>query len=119
MSATGKLKGWLRDQKDTSVSFVLQKLVQKRLERYGTVNDLKIDSRRQSASIQLLAKGEVEPILLTVEKYLVTQDSSGSFVTIQNARASREWLTLLLEDVVLGKSFPIPEEYASYVKLVL
>ena len=60
MSAKEKLAGWLKERKDSSVSFVAEKLLQKKLEPYGQLMELDLDSSRQRAFLKILLKGEVD-----------------------------------------------------------
>lgn len=119
MSATDKLKNWFQGQKDSSVSFVMEKMLQKKLERYGRLMEFKLDSRQNTASLKLLLKGETDPVSVWVEEYRVLENAAGNSVVVKRARASREWITLLMEDVLLGKCFPIPEKYASVTRMLL
>jgi hypothetical protein len=51
--------------------------------------------------------------------YELGDDQEGLYVTFAGATASREWLTLLLQDLLVGRRFHIPEQFASYAKLLL
>ena len=119
MNAAGKLKNWFQDQKDTSVSFLVEKMLQKKLERYGQLLEFKLDSRRCAAFLSLRLKGESAPVSVRIEEYQVLNAAGTGAVVVKRASASREWLTLLLEDVVLGKPFTIPEKYASITRMLL
>ncbi|MHC1764280.1 MAG: hypothetical protein AB9869_08235 [Verrucomicrobiia bacterium] len=110
---------WLQDQKDSTVSFVLEKVLRKKVERYGRLVEFKLDSRSAQASITLALHGEADPVTIWIDEYHLISHRDGTSVSIAKARTSREWLTLLVQDFLLGRAFPIPAEYASYVKLVL
>ena len=69
MSVTGKLAAWFHEQKDASVSFFLSRALQKELERYGRIVDLAVDSRQNTAQLEILLKGESETVTVFVEKY--------------------------------------------------
>ena len=119
MGTSDNLKNWMQGRKDSSVSFVLQKVLQKWIEPYGVLEEFKIDSRQGSASVQIRLKGEPEPVTLQVQEYQLLSNESGQFITLHRASASREWLNLALRDFVLGRPFPIPEAYAGYAKMIL
>lgn len=118
MSARAKFKSWIQAGKDSSVAFVLEKLLQKRFERYGTMIEIKIESRQSTASVTLLLRGEREPVTINIERYELGENASGNYFTVRQATASREWLTLLLQDFLLNKEFPIPEKYAGYLRMI-
>ncbi len=115
----GGLKTWLAGKKDASVSFVAEKLLRKRLERYGELLELRINSRERSAVVEMLPRGELEPVRIDVHRYEIGEEDGALHVTLAQASASRAWLTLLLQDFVLDRRFPIPEQYASVAKLLL
>jgi hypothetical protein len=119
MSTSGKLRNWLQGQKDTSVSFLVEKMLQKKIEPFGRLLEFKLDSRQNGASLKLLLKGETEPVMLWVDEYLLVQSANQISVTVRRARASREWITALLDELLLGKPFIVPEKYAPYVKMLL
>jgi hypothetical protein len=78
------------------------------LERYGTVQDLRIDSARRSMEIVCLLEGETSPITVTVERYEITDAGGDKFVHIGASRCSRPWVQHFLEDHLYGRKFPLP-----------
>jgi hypothetical protein len=110
---------WVQGQKDTSASFVAQKVLRQKLEPFGELLDFQLQSRQQSARLKVLLKGESEPISVLVDQYQVTQERGETAVVVAKATASREWITRLLQEFVVGKRFPIPQQYASYAKMLL
>jgi hypothetical protein len=119
MNPAGKLRNWLHERKDASVSFMAEKMLQQKLERYGQIMDIQLNSRERTAVLQLLLKGETEPVTIFVDDYAVSQDQTGSWVTVRKARASREWITQALQEFVVGKSLPIPDQFAGLVRVLL
>jgi hypothetical protein len=119
MSATGKFMSWLQQKKDHSVSFVIEKLLAKKLAPYGQLLAFQLHSAENRASCRVLLRGETEPVTLSVDEYRLTQDATGTALTVVQACASREWLSQLLRDFLVGRSFPVPEQYASYARMLL
>lgn len=119
MSDLNKLTNWLHRQKDSSTSFVLEVALQKVIAQYGRMLNFSIDSRQKTAQVEVLLKGEKEPITLIVQEYELSTDNSGTYLVIKKATASREWLSVLLDEFICGRRFPVPEKYASLTKLVV
>jgi len=119
MSAASKLMGWFQDQKDNSVSFVVEKLLRGKLEAYGRLLEFNLNSRQHSAQLTLLLQGETEPLTVEIQEYQLTHDPSGSYVTVNRANTSKAWLTRLLEDFLIGRRLDIPEKYANMAKMLL
>lgn len=118
MGIADRLFGWLRQQKDASTSFILERLIERTIWRYGRMVDFKIDSKQKTARIEVLLKGENEPIVITVQRYELAQDPSNMTVAVAEATASREWVTVLIDEFVRGKRFVVPEKYAKLLRLV-
>lgn len=114
-----KLKAWLHEQKDLSVAYILRKLLQKKLEAYGTIQSFELDSQSSKLSAEVLLKGETDPITLHIEEYELREEPGGTFVTVRRASASRAWISLLVKEFLTGKSFLVPPEYARLVRAVL
>jgi hypothetical protein len=119
MSTSDHWKNWLKGHKDSSVSFILEKALAPKLERYGRLVRLKVDSRAKTATVEVVPKGEPNSVTIWIEKYELTEKSTGTFIVVQRASASREWLGLLIEDFLIGRPWEVPAQYASYVRLAI
>ncbi len=118
-TATSKIKGWFQRQKDQSISLVAEKVLRTKLEPYGRLISVDLNSQQNQASLEILLNGEVEPVKLEVPRYELTHEGAGTCLVIREVRASREWLTALLRDFLVDRPLPIPEKYAGYFKLLL
>ena len=84
-----------------------------RFHSFGTMTTLHIDSAKRIASVDLELKGETQPLHITIDRYEMTKASGKTFVEIQEITTSREWLTLLAQQMLKGKKFEVPELVAS------
>ena len=119
MSATDKLKSWFRQQKDNSVSFVVEKVLATKVAPYGELLDFQLHSNENRAFLKVLLRGEPDPVSLFIDEYRLRQGPAGTEVIILQARASRDWLSQLLQDFLINRPFPVPEKYAGYAKMLL
>jgi hypothetical protein len=119
MSVVTKVKSWFHQQKDASVSFFLARALREHLDKYGELTHLTLDSQHNAAQLDLLLKGEADPVQIFLTEYEVLEDASGTYVLIKDVRASREWLSLLARDFLNGRRFAIPEKYAALARLLL
>lgn len=94
--------------KDSLASSAVKSLVSARLERYGRLTELRINSREKSLQVELLLAGEPSEIRVEVGRYRITGLAGSHVIVVESVRASRPWLQLALEDFVVGKPFPIP-----------
>ena len=92
------------------MSFMAEKVLAKRVEPYGKLLDVKIQSGANSASIKLLLKGETEPVALQIDEYRLFEEGADAYLEVKRASASREWLHLLIQDFLVGRRFSIPDQ---------
>ena|ERR1051326_279314 len=119
MGLGSTIKDWFRTKKDDSVSFLAEKILRNKLEAYGCVIDFKLDSKRCTAVLRIVLKGESEAVTLDIQQYELGQAADGPYFVLKRIETSREWLTLVLREFVVGRTFPIPAQYATYTKLLL
>jgi hypothetical protein len=105
--------------KDAGASFLVERAVAHRLQPYGRMLNLSIDSKTKRISLEVLLKGETQPITVKIDEYELTTAAGADFILIKKVSASREWIDALLQDFAIGKTIPLPTKYASMVKSLL
>ena len=105
--------------RDAGTSFVVERAVASRLEPYGRMLNLAIDSKTKKIRLEILLKGESEPVAITINEYQVTSAGGADFFVIKQASASREWINALLQDFAIDRKLPLPAKYGNVVKSVL
>jgi hypothetical protein len=105
--------------KDAGASFLVERAVAHRLQRYGRMLNLSIDSKTKRISLEILLKGETEPMTVRIDEYELTTAAGADFILIKKASASREWVDALLQDFAIGKRIPLPTKYGNMVKSLL
>ena len=109
----------LSQGKDWGAGVLARTQLNKRLEPYGTMVRLQIDSTRKTVELELMLKGEVQPIILTVQEYAIEDDPEGLRIVIKRVSSSREWITVAAQNFVVGRKFAVPKEYAQMLRLVV
>lgn len=85
-----------------------------RFNAFGTMTTLQIDSANHRATFDLELKGETQPLRVTIARYeLTTAPNGGTFIEIHEVTTSREWMTLLAQQMVKGRKFEVPAMLAS------
>jgi len=112
--------GTLADSKDRLISERIKPELNTHLARYGEVLDVKLNTRERSVQLSIKLKGEPDPIRVNIGKYALIKEETQLWVTIdsQSIEASREWLTLLLQDQAGRQRLPIPQKYAWAVEFL-
>jgi hypothetical protein len=110
----------LADSKDRLISAGIKQELNVKLERYGEVLDVRLNTREQSVEISVRLKGETDPISVRIGKYSLVKENDDLWLTIdsQTIEASREWLTLLLQDRAGHQRLPIPQKFARLVEFL-
>lgn len=116
LHAVGEL---LHSAKDAGVSFVVERAVAHRIQPYGRMLSFSIDSKTSRIRLEVLPKGETQPITINIDEYALTTVAGADFIVIKKASASREWIDALLKDFAIGKTLPLPVKYGHLVKSVL
>ena len=112
--------GTLADSKDRLISERIKHELNTHLARYGEVQDVKLNTRERSVQLSIKLKGEPDPISVNIGKYALIKEDTQLWVTLesQSIEASREWLTLLLQDQAGRQRLPIPQKYAWAVEFL-
>jgi hypothetical protein len=112
--------GTLAESKDRLISERIKHELNTHLARYGEVLDVKLNTRERNVQLSIKLKGETDPITVNIGKYTLIKEDAQLWVTVdsQSIEASREWLTLLLQDQAGRQRLPIPQKYAWAVEFL-
>lgn len=106
------MKDWLIEK---TVPGLLNERV---LKPYGELTAFKFNSSQRSAEAEVMLKGETQPLRLRIGSYDLISEGGRTFVVINNLVTSREWVTRLAQDFVIGKRFELPESVAKYASMI-
>jgi hypothetical protein len=109
----------VRAPKDAALALMIRRLLNARLEAYGEVTELSLDTGRRRARIRMDLRGEAIPIEIEVRKYEIDHVSGGDTLTIVEVIASREWVTVALQQFVVGRRFHLPANAAAVARLLM
>jgi hypothetical protein len=112
--------GSLADTKDRLIGERIKQELNTRIARYGEVLDVKLNTRTRSAQLSIKLKGEPDPTTINIGKYELIKEDTQLWVAVdsQSIEASREWLTLVLQDQAARQRLPIPQKYAWAVEFL-
>jgi hypothetical protein len=90
------------------------------LKRYGTMTQLRIDSKARSIDMELELQGESSPIHVHIDQYDFERLPSGDgTLVVRGITVSRPWMQELAKNLVESKPQHIPEKLAGYLAMVL
>lgn len=99
--------------KDGALAVGLKAYVNDKLKEYGEVLDCQIDTQHNKLNFRALLRGERTPVDASVDRYDIEREDGEVYVVIRSFSTSREWITLLLTKLLIGKRFAIPSKVAS------
>ena len=110
--------GFFQRTKDATVGFAARVAINTKLRGIGEMTELSIDTKNKRVWIRLDLVGERDPIEVEITKYHLRTAGTGMQLTIEDATASRQWLTVALREFVVGQSFPVPPKAEALLKLL-
>lgn len=94
--------------KDTLTSAAAKSLLASRIDRYGKLTDLHLSSKEKTITAELVLEGEEVPVAIHIGRYRMGGEPGKYTLTVEELAVSRPWLQNLLEDLLVGKAFPVP-----------
>ena len=82
------------------------------------MTELSIDTNKKRVRARLELLGEKEPIDVEILRYSLKEKGETTYVTIEEATSSREWVTAALREFVVGQALPIPAKAGALLKLL-
>ena len=94
--------------KDAMTSTAAKAYANDFIKRYGRVDELKIDSKRNRIDVVCHLIGEVSPIGVTIEKYAVEKKDGKVVLEVLDSSATRPWLQAVMRDHLHGRKIDLP-----------
>ena len=117
-SGTKGIRGFLHRSKDATLAFTARVAVNKWLNSIGEMTELSIDTKKKRIRVRLELVGEKEPIEVEILRYNLKTKGETSHITIEEATASREWMTVALREFLVGQDVTIPVKVGALLKLL-
>jgi len=94
--------------KDLMTSQAAKSYVNGLIERYGKLEEFRIDSRRSRIELICTLNGEASAIGVTIEEYRVELLGDKKYVMVLDSSATRPWLQAAMRDHLHGRKFEVP-----------
>lgn len=98
--------------KDLAVSKALKTLGERYVSRFAKIMSLKLDSKKKEIDLELLFKGDPDPIEVHIRGYEIISEGNKRFIRAKQIDISKEWMRVLAQDHITGKKFPVPDSYS-------
>ncbi|HYG35756.1 MAG TPA: hypothetical protein VEC99_13280 [Clostridia bacterium] len=104
------LRNTLGTAKDKAVEASAKAFINRKIENFGTVSQLQLDSKQKTAALEVILKGEASPILVKIASYELIERGSEVFIRIHRIEASREWMMAAANQYLVGREFKVPDK---------
>ncbi|HWF19407.1 MAG TPA: hypothetical protein VG754_09065 [Verrucomicrobiae bacterium] len=98
---------------DSMVDRIAREYFNHRFRSLGAMTTLQIDSAAKRATCDLELKGETQAVHVNIGRYELSTIGGKTFLEIHEVSTSREWLTMLAQQMVKGRKFEVPEALTS------
>jgi hypothetical protein len=98
---------------------VVRKIINGRIENYGTVQSLKINRELREIEISLTLHGEADPVRVVCRKYSFHAIKETLYAKVESFSACRPWLESILNDFAARKPFPLDHPRAKMIPIYL
>ena len=100
------------------MAFTVRLATNIKLRSIGEMTELSIDTKTKRIRVRLELLGEKEPVEVEILRYTLKEKGETTYITIEEATSSREWLTAALREFVVGQDLPIPPKAGAVLKLL-
>ena len=116
MSIKGKLARWVLENSPEGIrKFAWNRVIGK----YGEMIEITFDPTQKYLRASVLLAGEEQPIEIKITDYDLKRMGEKTILTILQASADREWINLLIQDILIGKEIKLPAGKAEMLLDVL
>src|SRR5437867_5404832 len=89
------------------------------LTDYGTITTVELDSAAKKLHLEALLRGETAPIRVEIASYEIERRDGEAFFTIKQIETSREWITTLARQQLIGRPIKLPKEFGGLMGRLL
>jgi len=107
------LKNALTAVKEGAVEAAAKTYLNQKIQKFGTITHLEIDSKEKTILLEAALKGEPGPVTVRIRNYRVTTIEAVNYLAADRFEASREWVAAVLNEFVAGRPFQIPAALAA------
>jgi hypothetical protein len=100
------------------LAFSARLAINAKLGFIGEMTELSIDTNNKRVRARLELLGEKEPIDVEILRYSLKEKGETTYISIEEATSSREWVTVALREFVVGQDLALPAKAAALLKLL-
>jgi hypothetical protein len=105
----GPIRDAFTSLKERALEASARAFINRQIEKLGVLTKLEIDCRNRAIRGELDLRGEQSPIVISVGSYDLSETDGASYIVLHDVNASREWITALLCQYLVGQKLKIPQ----------
>ena len=105
--------------RDKTVSKCAAYLFNARIKEFGNLLAFELNSKKRTIEMEIILKGETEPLHVLIRNYKIIQEGEKSFITAEQIDTSREWINTAVERYSKKLHLEIPAEYAKIAAMLI
>jgi len=114
-----KMFNLLNKGKDVALSATIRKLLNMKIEKFGHVSKLELDSTLKTMFLEVALRGEVELLEIQVEKYSIEEENNKFYLQIHELKTSREWLNIVILEYLENQKIELPSQHIKLIKAIV
>ena len=100
------------------INNIIRKAFNRKIQRYGTMLNLNLDSKNKSITLNVLLAGEESPLEIDIGRYDIVSQGDKYYLEINDVSTSRLWLNVLADETLNGEKIEIPSKIAKLLRVV-
>ena len=100
------------------MGFTARVAINAKLRSIGEMTELSIDTKTKQVRVRLELVGEKEAIDVEILRYSLKEKGETTYITIEEATSSRQWLTVALREFIVGQDLAIPAKAGAVLRLL-
>jgi hypothetical protein len=100
------------------LAFTARVAINAKLRSIGEMTELSIDTKKKLIRLRLELLGENAPIDVEILRYSLKEKGETTYITIEEATSSREWVTVALREFIIGQDVALPAKVSAVLKLL-
>ena len=93
-------------------------MINSKLRGIGEMTELSIDTKKKRVRVRLELVGEKESIDVEIIRYSLKVKGESTYMTIEEATSSRQWLTVALREFIVGQDLAVPAKAVAFLQLL-
>jgi hypothetical protein len=105
--------------KDAAIEKGLLLFLRPKLERYGDLRHITLNTQEKIFTAEIVLRGEPSPLTISQARYRVEPDGEHSVLVVFDVKVSREWAQNFFEDHLEEVKLKIPDSLRPIFKRLL